>query len=244
MRADDRRGFGLLSALFLLLVAAAAAVGAYFYVAGRGPEIAVRFDKAHPIAAGDPVRLDGHQVGTITAITADGDGTVVRARIAPDAAARLTSATTFTVDTGGSRALDVHVLDGDARAIADGATFEGADSGFELALRKGKQVADDLLGRAGARVDDLQSEFEAIDWDEVGERTKSRATDLGAQLEKLTRAGKDEVEEGLAELRPELETLIRELEEAGRSEEAERLREELRRLWQRGVDAYRDATGN
>ena len=217
----------------LLIVLLAACGGGKPDPPRGGASIHVLFDERHGLQGGERVRMHEFDIGMVETI--DLAQSRVRATIdlAPEALDNLTVATTFTVEEEDDELfLEAHVLDPDAEKLQEGATVEGSDSHVELAARQASEAAGSLVdevvssewwGKASDFVGDVRRELEAIDWTE-------EEKELRKEWEETVEGMDDAVGHGVEELKKGVDELVKELERAGRSDEARELRERFRKL--------------
>jgi len=189
-----------------------------------GTHIYVSFAEREGLEGGELVRLHGFDIGYVEEV--DLDQSRVRAKIvlSPKALSNLTESTTFEVGSDDSgRYLETHVLDPDAAVLAEGATVAAVHSSFELATRRARTAASELMEEVSELASDMKRELDAIEWKEGEQALEQHASDILAKLETAT-------ESGLEELQAEASELARELEQAGRSEEAQKLKERFEAL--------------
>lgn len=183
-----------------------------------GVPLNVLFDERHGLEGGEPVRFHDFDVGEV--ISVDIHASRVRAvlSIEREVLEQLTKATTFLVDKDGNGLfVQTYVLDADAPRLEEGATVDGTDSALELAMK-----------RATASVSSV------LDWsDEDQAELDRRLEELQETLGKLGEATSEEAKKVADDLERGIGRLSKELEEAGRSEEAEKIRKKLDELRKR-----------
>lgn len=233
----------LVGAVLLIAVGAIVGVIGWEYLRhGSGPAVSVLLRDGGGLETGDEVVFGSREVGSVDEIESEGNRVRVTIRLDADAAAALTRDTTFKVeaDDHGTHRLEAHVLDAEAPPLRDGDTVEGVGSSLELTLRKAAKKAAGLIDRAADsewlketshRVEAVIAEFERTDWDAVGKDVERQWNDIAIHLRTLGDRAKDEGRSAYERLEPELNRIIDQLEAAGKSKEAEELRQRLDALW-------------
>jgi hypothetical protein len=206
-----------------------------------GALVYVLFDERHDLAGGESVRFHDFEVGRVEEV--DIAEARVRATLAidPEVAAQLTRESTFSVESGDSGLyLLAHVFDPEAEKLGEGGTLEGVDSGMELAVRRASAEASRFLGSIGSSewvkeaqglISEMEREVAEVDW---GAKEKEVREQLDAARKAIDEAAGETTEQakaGFQKMREQMERLVEELEELGRSEEARKLREQIERLF-------------
>lgn len=207
-----------------------------------GPSIDVLFDERHGLEGGELVRFHDFEIGEVESVDIARSRVRARLRLDEGILEELTEEITFSVETeDGERYLEAHVLDPNARPLEGGATLEGVDSGFELTYRRASSRASELIDgisssewfrEAEDLAEDLRRDLEEIDWSREEREVREAWEETVRELEEIARATNEEAREGYEVVREKVEDLADELEESGRSEEAKKLRERLKTLWE------------
>jgi len=236
----------------LAVVATLVGAAAWFYwpsaKEGAGPTLQVLFDRHHDLSPGDPVSLEGQQIGEVVAVEPEGQSMRVKIRLHGQGARSIPSDSTFKVERGwlGGRQLAGHVLDPESPPLESGATVEGADSTLELLAKQGQGKAARALEdfkesgwfrKTERLMGELEEALEEFDWEELGEEMRSDLERMSRDLAALAGLTDEAARDGYRKLKPEIEKLIRELEALGKSQEAERLRRHLEELFERGKES-------
>jgi hypothetical protein len=170
------------------------------------------------------VRLHEFDIGIVEGVVLHEARVRTTLRLAPDALNNLTTATTFTVNQeDGVRYLETYVLDPDADALSAGATLEGADGSIELLAMRASAATHGAVSskwweEASGWIDTMHEELDAIDWSE-------EENELREQWERAIEQTDQAVDEGREALEEHVDELVKKLEDAGRSDEARKLRE-------------------
>jgi hypothetical protein len=201
-----------------------------------GPEVHVLFDERHDLEGGELVRLHEFTIGVVDNVDLDASRVRATIRLAPDALENLTAATTWlVVDDDGQRYLETYVLDSDAEALAAGATLAGADGAVELMSMRARaaagSLADDALSsewwnEASDFLDAMKRDLDAADWDEEERELRDRWERAMEQMERNLEQGEDALARTVDEL-------VEELEKAGRSDEAQKLKRRFEEFLQK-----------
>ncbi len=207
----------------------------------RGALVHVLFDERHGLSGGEPVRFHDFEVGRVESVDIAEARVRATLSIDPAVASQLTRDSAFSVESDDSGTyLLAHVFDPEAEKLAEGGTLEGADSGIELTLRQAGSEASRLLSRVGSSewvqeakglVSDVEREIEEIDW---GEKEKAVREELEAAqkgLDETADETSEQAKESYAALREHMNRLAAELRELGRSEEAEKLQDQIEKLF-------------
>lgn len=206
-----------------------------------GAPLAVLFDERHDLEGGEPVRFHDFEVGTVEKVDLAEARVRATLSIDPEVLSQLTKETTVSVASDdGSRYLVIHVLDPEAEKLAPGATLDGVDSALELTYRRVSAEANDWLERFGSSewrqdADDLLSRMERAvsetDWNGKRDEIERQLGEARREIERMAGESADAARERYEGLRQELGRIVKELEEAGHSEEAKKLREKVSELF-------------
>lgn len=188
-----------------------------------GSTVHVLFDERHGLEGGELVRLHEFDIGSVESVELERGRVRVNVSLSERARENLTVATTFTVEEDArGRYLETHVLDPDAEPLGEGGTVDGADGSIELMSMRARAAADDF-------VDEVKTKLDEVDWDEEEESLRERWETIVGEMDRAA-------EEGREELGERVDELVKELEEAGRSDEARKLEERFRKF----LDALRE----
>jgi len=206
-----------------------------------GALVHVLFDERHGLSGGEPVRFHDFEVGRVESVDIAEARVRATLSIDPAVASQLTRDSAFSVESDDSGTyLLAHVFDPEAEKLEEGGTLEGADSGIELTLRQAGSEASRFLSRVGSSewvqeakglVSDVEREIEGIDW---GEKEKAVREELEAAqkgLDETADETSEQAKESYAALREHMNRLVAELRELGRSEEAEKLQDQIEKLF-------------
>lgn len=206
-----------------------------------GAVVHVLFDERHDLAGGEPVRFHDFEIGRVEQVDLAEARVRATLSIDPEVAAQLTRESTFSVESDDSGLfLLAHVFDPGAEKLGEGGTLEGVDSGMELTVRQASSEASRLLLRIGSSewaqeakdlVSDMERQIEEVDW---GEKEKEVQEQLEAARKAIDEAaGKtsEQAKESLQKMREQMNRLVEELRELGRSEEARKLQDQIEKLF-------------
>ena len=176
----------------------------------RGPELTVEFDKEQPVEVGTPVVLQGVEIGKVTGIDLAGGKLQVRIRLDRKRSEAIPRKSMLLVEEGDIERptqMVVHVLDRESPPAQEGDRLEGADSPWEVRLRKSRQIASHV-------------------WNDLSGKSRGFSASLHDTIEELSRS------EGMKRVRQELEGVARSVEYLGKhpeeiSREIERMRGQL-----------------
>lgn len=206
-----------------------------------GALVHVLFDERHELSGGEPVRFHDFEVGRVEKVDIAEARVRATLSIDPEVAAQLTREATFSVESGDSGPyLLAHVFDPEAEKLEEGGTLEGVDSAIELTLRRAGSEASQFLSRVGSSewvqeakglVSDMERELEEVDW---GEKEKEVRDELEAARKGVDEAAdesSEQAKESYRALREQMNRLVEELQKLGRSEEAQKLQEQIEKLF-------------
>lgn len=206
-----------------------------------GAVVHVLFDERHDLNGGEPVRFHDFEVGRVEKVDIAEARVRATLSIDPDVAAQLTRDATFSVESGDSGTyLLAHVFNPEAEKLEEGGTLEGVDSGIELTLRQAGSEASLLLSRVGSSewvqqakglVWDMERELEEVDWGEKEQELREELEAARKDLDETADQTSEQAKEGYQALREQMNRLVEELQRLGRSEEAEKLQEQIEKLF-------------
>jgi ABC-type transporter Mla subunit MlaD len=204
----------------------------------------ITFQDAKGLVAGDPIVSAGTVIGRVTAIDRAPEGGV-RVQVRVDRAHRgsverearfVVENVTSTSGRAGGRQITVHAPDAGAHTpIADGDVVEGSEGTFRD-LWRALNRAGSSAARAARRLADEVSQAvkDASESPEAHDLEQS-LEELTREAERLGRQGWDDLRRHLPELDEQVHRLGEELDKAGKSEEAQKLRRQFER-WSREVE--------
>ncbi len=209
-----------------------------------GALVHVLFDERHELSGGEPVRFHDFEVGRVEKVDIAEARVRTTLSIDPEVAAQLTRDSTFSVESGDSGPyLLAHVFDPEAEKLEAGGTLEGVDSGIELALRQAGSEASRFLSRVGSwewaqeakgLVSDVEREIEEVDWGDKEKEVKELLEAARQGLDDAAEESTEQAKESYQALRAQMNRLVEELREIGRSEEARKLQEQIEKLFGAG----------
>lgn len=227
------RRLRLLPSILIATIIAGCAIGGF--------TVYVEFDRAHGIQSGDPVEYKGVTIGEVRALELEGDKVRVKLGIDSKYKNHLHSEATFVVtNIGGQRRLELIVLDENSPMVAKGHVFSGSDSRLEALARTVTKRLPAWWERfgsqeAGRAMDDaarfISRQLEELGNSDAVAQARRQAQEFLDSLDRLREeVDRGELRKHLEELRAEARQLARELEELGRTEQAERVRKRLESL--------------
>jgi paraquat-inducible protein B len=203
--------------------------------------IHVLFDERHGLSGGEPVRFHDFEVGSVEKVDIAEARVRATLSIDPEVAAQLTRDSTFSVESDDSGLyLLAHVFDPEAEKLGEGGTIEGVDSGLELTVRQASSEASRFLSGIGSSdwvqeaknlVSDMEREVEGVDW---GGKEKEVREQLDAARKAIDQAAgetSEQAKESFQKTRAQMDRLVAELRELGRSEEARKLQDQIEKLF-------------
>ncbi|HLE72535.1 MAG TPA: hypothetical protein VJH87_22845, partial [Vicinamibacteria bacterium] len=148
---------------------------------------------------------------------------------------------TFSVESDDSGTyLLAHVFDPEAEKLEEGGTLEGVDSAIELTLRRAGSEASQFLSRVGSSewvqeakglVSDMERELEEVDWGEKEKEVREQLETARKGLDEAAEESSEQAKESYRALREQMNRLVEKLKELGRSEEAQKLQEQIEKLF-------------
>ena len=206
-----------------------------------GAPVHVLFDERHGLSGGEPVRFHDFEVGRVENVDIAEARVRATLSIDPEVAAQLTREATFSVESDDSGIyLLAHVFDLEAEKLEEGGTLEGADSGIELTLRQAGSGASQFLSRVGSSewvqeakglVSDMERELEEVDWGEKEKEVREQFEAARKVLDETADDTSEQAKESYQVLREQMNRLVEELRGLGRSEEAQKLQEQIEKLF-------------
>jgi paraquat-inducible protein B len=206
-----------------------------------GALVHVLFDERHGLSGGEPVRFHDFEVGRVEKVDIAEARVRATLSIDPEVAAQLTREATFSVESGDAGTyLLAHVFDPKAEKLEEGGTLEGVDSGVELTLRQAGSEASQFLSRVGSSewvqeakglVSDLEREIGDVDWGEKEKEVREQLEAAREGLDETAGETSEQAKESYRALREQMNRLVEELRELGRSEEAQKLQEQIENLF-------------
>lgn len=199
----------------------------------RGPEFSVEFDKEQPIEVGNPVMLKGIEIGKVTGIDLVDGKVLVTIRLDRKHADAIRRRSIVAVERGDLEhptRMVVHLLDPQSPPAQPGTRLEGADSEWEVRLKKSTQVAsrvwNDLTQKTNEFTQSLQATIEEVSRSEEMQGVSATLKDLARKAEEL-QADPQAAARRIEEIRRELEPTLKELYEKNLAPAARKLEAEF-----------------
>ncbi len=206
-----------------------------------GAVVYVLFDERHALSGGEPVRFHDFEIGRVEKVDIAEARVRTTLSIEPEVAAQLTRESTFSVESDDSGLyLLAHVFDPDAEKLGEGGTVEGVDSAMELTVRQASWEASRFLSRIGSSdwvqeakslVSDVEREVGEVDWGEKEKEVRQQLDAARAAIDEAAGETSAEAKESFQKMREQMERLVEELRELGRSEEARKLQDQIAKLF-------------
>ena len=206
-----------------------------------GALVHVLFDERHGLSGGEPVRFHDFEVGTVEKVDIAEARVRATLSIDPEVASQLTRESAFSVESDDSGTyLLAHVFDPEAEKLVQGGTLEGADSGIELTLRQAGSEASQFLSRVGSSewvqeakglVSDMERALEEVDWGEKEKQVREELEAARKSLDETADETSEQAKESYHALREQMNRLVEELRGLGRSEEAQKLQDQIEKLF-------------
>ncbi|RMD98879.1 MAG: MCE family protein [Deltaproteobacteria bacterium] len=202
----------------------------------RGPEFSVAFDKEQSIEVGNPVVLEGIEIGKVTGIDLADGKVLVTIRLDRKYADAIRQRSILSVKEGDLEhppRMVVHLLDPQSPPARPGARLEGADSEWEVRLKKSTQVAsriwNDLTRKTNEFTQSLQATIEEVSRSEEMQGMTATLKDLARKAEEL-QADPQGAARRIEEIRRELAPTLEELYEKNLAPAARKLEAEFDKL--------------
>ena len=221
--------------LFLIILVAIVA-GAWWavrHMAGDDDLAAVvEFSAPTSLREGDPVTLEGSEIGRVSAVESRGGGEAIRILIDGARRADVRADSVWRVERDAGVAvlvIDNRVAVG--RPVEDGAVLRGGDDPAGRWMERGRE----WLGRIGSEVERLGSEADTSG-------IEAQFDEWTARIPEWKSRGEQALDGARAQIEPRMRDLERRLREAGRTEDADRVRRRLDEwLEKAGPDAPAEA---
>jgi ABC-type transporter Mla subunit MlaD len=210
-----------------------------------GAVVQVLFDERHDLSGGEPVRFHDFEVGRVEKVDLAEARVRATLSIDPEVAAQLTRESTFSVESDDAGLyLLAHVFDPEAEKLREGGTLEGVDSGLELTVRRASSEASRFFSGIGSSewmqeakdlVSDMEREVEEVDWGEKEKEVREQLDAARKAVDETAGATSEQAKESFRKMREQMDRLVEELRELGRSEQAQKLQDQIEKLF--GADS-------